>query len=130
MDATFVFNLLAVLGLGLYTASLLLHIHIVSSDFGHAPEGSFGCGRIIEKRCPGASALVTSAVCLEEVLVVPAADVGHLLDDGLGHLTLTGQGMAAAPTGVSGAPVPSVAPPRGSTIQRQRNSGADAGKNQ
>lgn len=39
MDATFYFNLCALLGLGLYTASLVLHVHVVG-DFGSAPEGA------------------------------------------------------------------------------------------
>jgi hypothetical protein len=38
MDATFAFQLSAALGLALYTASLVLHIHVVG-DFGAAPEG-------------------------------------------------------------------------------------------
>jgi len=58
MDATFFFNVLAVVSVGLYTASLLLHIHIVG-DFGRAPEGATlnaktsHCSRVIEKRCGG-----------------------------------------------------------------------------
>jgi len=39
MDATFAFQLSAALGLALYTASLVLHIHVVG-DFGAAPEGA------------------------------------------------------------------------------------------
>lgn len=65
---------------GLYTVSLVLHVHVVG-DFGSAPEGSLTdsdarwCG--IEQRCPGASALM----CLEEILIVPAYDVGALIDE-------------------------------------------------
>ena len=39
MDSTFVFNLCAVMSVGLYTASLILHVQVVG-DFGSAPEGS------------------------------------------------------------------------------------------
>lgn len=39
MDASFCFNALAVLGLGLYTFSLVLHINVVG-DFGTVPEGA------------------------------------------------------------------------------------------
>lgn len=80
MDATFFFNVCAFLSLGLYTASLVLHVHVVG-DFGAAPEGAFDggssqlCG--IEKRCPGASALI----CLEEIFIVPATDVNALIGD-------------------------------------------------
>ena len=87
MDSTFVFNLCAVMSVGLYTASLILHVQVVG-DFGSAPEGSTLPQDLVlphsccERRCPrccgpGVSALL----CLEEMLIVPAKDIKDFLVD-------------------------------------------------
>jgi hypothetical protein len=91
MDSTFCFNVMAVLGIGLYTGSLVLHINIIG-DFGIAPEGATinslhpGSSRLFNylkllRGCPGATAIAGGLGCIEEILVVPASDVNALMED-------------------------------------------------
>jgi len=91
MDATFCFNVMSVVGIGLYTASLVLHINIVG-DFGSAPEGATinalhpASSRLVTwlttlNGCPGANTLVGGLGCIEEILVVPASDMNALMVD-------------------------------------------------
>ena len=87
MDSTFVFNLCAVLAVGLYTGSLVLHVQVVG-DFGSAPEGSTLPQDLVlphsccERYCPRCCGPVVSALsCLEELVIVPSQDIKDFLVD-------------------------------------------------
>jgi len=75
MDASFCFNALSVLGIGLYTCSLVLHINVVG-DFGAMSEGT-----ALNLRGGLCGQCTVGAACLEEILVLPANDVSTLIKD-------------------------------------------------